>query len=134
MLRLRIRMKRTLASLALLLCSGVMLAQSQKTGVITDTSGEPLIGVTVMEEGTNNGTVTDANGRYSLTTTRGNSKLKISYVGYEDQVITPGQSVVMKDDNPTLNEVVVVGYGTMRRKDVTSSITTVKGEDLNVGV
>lgn len=134
MLRLRIRMKRTLASLALLLCSGVMLAQSQKTGVITDTNGEPLIGVTVMEEGTNNGTVTDANGRYSLTTTRGNSKLKISYVGYEDQVITPGQSVVMKDDNPTLNEVVVVGYGTMRRKDVTSSITTVKGEDLNVGV
>jgi TonB-linked SusC/RagA family outer membrane protein len=119
---------------SLLLCSSVAMAQSQKSGVITDANGEPLIGVTVMEEGTGNGTVTDVNGRYTLTTTRKNARLKVSYVGYEDQEISPGESVMLKEDNKMLNEVVVVGYGTMRRKDVTSSITTVKAEDLNKGV
>lgn len=121
-------------SASLLLCSSVALAQSQTSGTITDANGDPLIGVTVMEQGTTNGTVTDANGRYTLTTTRKNAKLKVSYVGYTDQVITPGQSVVLKEDDKTLNEVVVVGYGTMRRKDVTSSITTVQAKDLNQGV
>lgn len=117
----------------LLLGSTLAMAQSQTSGVITDANGEPLIGVTVMEQGTNNGTVTDINGRYTLTTKAG-ARLKVSYVGYTDQIIAPGQSVVMKEDNKTLNEVVVVGYGTMRRKDVTSSITTIKAEDLNKGV
>lgn len=125
---------RTLLPAGLLLCSTVAMAQSQKTGVISDANGEPLIGVTVMEQGTNNGTVTDANGRYTLKTTKPNARLKVSYVGYADQVITPGQSVSLKEDNAMLNEVVVVGYGTMRRKDVTSSITTIKAEDLNQGV
>lgn len=121
-------------SAALLLCSTAVMAQSQKTGVITDSNGEPLVGVTVMEQGTKNGTVTDANGRYRITTTKPGAKLTISYVGYADQVITPGRSVSMKEDDATLNEVVVVGYGTMRRKDVTSSITTVEAKDLNQGV
>jgi TonB-linked SusC/RagA family outer membrane protein len=121
-------------SASLLLCSSVAMAQTQKSGVITDANGEPLIGVTVMEQGTTNGTVTDVNGRYTLTTTKANARLKVSYVGYVDQLINPGQSVVLQEDNKTLNEVVVVGYGTMRRKDVTSSITTVKAEDLNKGV
>lgn len=119
---------------SLLLCNVAMMAQSQTSGVITDAKGEPLIGVTVIEQGTGNGTVTDVNGRYTLTTTRKNARLKVSYVGYEDQIITPGQSVSLAEDNKTLNEVVVVGYGTMRRKDVTSSITTVKADDLNKGV
>lgn len=119
---------------SLLLCNVVMMAQSQTSGVITDAKGEPLIGVTVIEQGTGNGTVTDVNGRYTLTTTRKNARLKVSYVGYEEQIITPGQSVSLVEDNKTLNEVVVVGYGTMRRKDVTSSITTVKADDLNKGV
>lgn len=133
-------MEKTTALRKLMLAGGLLLgstlamAQSQTSGVITDANGEPLIGVTVMEQGTNNGTVTDANGRYTLTTTKAGARLKVSYVGYADQVITPGQSVVLKEDNQTLNEVVVVGYGTMRRKDVTSSITTVRSEDLNRGV
>lgn len=124
----------TVLSASLLLCSSVAMAQTQKSGVITDATGEPLIGVTVMEQGTTNGTVTDVNGRYTLTTTKADAKLKVSYVGYVDQVINPGQSVVLQEDNKTLNEVVVVGYGTMRRKDVTSSITTIKADDLNKGV
>ena len=110
------------------------MAQSQKSGVIKDANGEPLIGVTVLEQGTSNGTVTDVNGRYTLKTTKPNAKLKVSYIGYESQVITPGQSVTLSANDATLNEVVVVGYGTMRRKDVTSSITTVNAKDLDKGV
>lgn len=127
-------MQKAVLSASLLLCGTAAMAQSQKSGVITDSNGEPLVGVTVVEQGTTNGTVTDANGRYTITTTKPGAKLKVSYVGYLDRVITPGQNAVLKDDNKMLNEVVVVGYGTMRRKDVTSSITTVKAEDLNKGV
>ena len=102
-----------------------VMAQSRKTGVITDANGEPLIGVTVKEVGTSNGAVTDINGRYTITTTKPGAKLEVSYVGYMPQTITAGSSVKLKEDAAQLNEVVVVGYGTMRRKDVTSSITTV---------
>ena len=93
------------------------------------------MGVSVLEVGTNNGTVTDVNGRYSLTVKNG-AQLKISYVGFVPQTIkAKGNSVViMQEDHKTLNEVVVVGYGIMRRKDVTSSITTVSEKDLNQGV
>ena len=125
---------KTMFSASLLLCSTAAMAQSQKSGVIKDANGEPLIGVTVLEQGTSNGTVTDVNGRYTLKTTKPNAKLKVSYIGYESQVITPGQSVTLSVNDATLNEVVVVGYGTMRRKDVTSSITTVNAKDLDKGV
>ena len=125
---------KTMFSASLLLCSTAAMAQSQKSGVIKDANGEPLIGVTVLEQGTSNGTVTDVNGRYTLKTTKPNAKLKVSYIGYESQVITPGQSVTLSTNDATLNEVVVVGYGTMRRKDVTSSITTVNAKDLDKGV
>lgn len=125
---------KTMFSASLLLCSTAAMAQSQKSGVIKDANGEPLIGVTVLEQGTSNGTVTDVNGRYTLKTTKPNAKLKVSYIGYESQVITPGQSITLSANDATLNEVVVVGYGTMRRKDVTSSITTVNAKDLDKGV
>ena len=108
-------------------------SQIQKSGVVTDVHGDPLVGVSVVEVGTVNGTQTDAAGRYSLSVRPG-SKLRLTYVGFISQTITPGRSVVMKENQETLNEVVVVGYGTMRRKDVTSSITTVGTKDLNQGV
>ena len=127
-------MLKTLFSASLLLCSTAAMAQSKKSGVIKDANGEPLIGVTVLEQGTSNGTVTDVNGRYTLKTTKPNAKLKVSYIGYESQIITPGQSITLSANDATLNEVVVVGYGTMRRKDVTSSITTVNAKDLDKGV
>lgn len=127
------KLMKSVLSASLLLCSTALMAQSQKTGVITDSNGEPLVGVTVMEVGTKNGTVTDAGGRYTLTTTKPGAKLRVSYVGFKDQTINPGQSIQLQEDNNNLNEVVVVGYGTMRRKDVTSSISTVQSKDLNVG-
>ena len=108
-------------------------SQIQKSGIVTDVHGDPLVGVSVVEVGTLNGTQTDASGRYSLSV-KPTSKLRLTYVGFVSQTITPGRSVVMSENQETLNEVVVVGYGTMRRKDVTSSITTVGAKDLNQGV
>ena len=118
-----------------LLCSAVMMAQNKVSGTVLDATGEPLIGVSVLEAGTNNGVVTNFDGNFTLTVKQG-AKLTISYVGYLTQTVAAanGMKVTLEEDNKVLNEVVVVGYGTMRRKDVTSSITTVKAEDLNRGV
>ncbi len=132
--QVKVGLRRPLLSAALLLCGATAMAQGLRTGVITDANGEPLVGVSVLEQGTQNGTTTDANGRYRLTTTKAGAKLRVTYTGYEPQVITPGQDVKLKEADQTLNEFVVVGYGTMRRKDVTSSITTVNAKDLNQGV
>ncbi len=125
--------RKTILSMALLVCSTAAMAQNQVTGVIRDAQGEPLIGVSVVEAGTQNGVVTDVNGRYTLNVKRG-AKLNVSYVGFEPQTINAGESITLQEDNQLLNEVVVVGYGTMKRKDVTSSITTVQAKDLNQGV
>ena len=118
-----------------LLCSTVMLAQNKVSGTVLDATGEPLIGVSVLEAGTSNGVVTDFDGNFTLTVKQG-AQLTFSYVGYTSQTLVArnGMKVTLQEDNTVLNEVVVVGYGTMRRKDVTSSITTVKAEDLNRGV
>ena len=118
-----------------LLCSTVMLAQNKVSGTVLDATGEPLIGVSVLEAGTSNGVVTDFNGNFTLTVKQG-AQLAFSYVGYTSQTLAArnGMKVTLQEDNTVLNEVVVVGYGTTRRKDVTSSITTVKAEDLNRGV
>ena len=128
-------MKRVLLSSALLLVSTLTFAQSKVSSTVKDANGEPLIGVSVMEVGTNNGAVTDMNGNYTLNVKPG-AKLKLSYIGFTPQTVKAGSNsqIVLQEDNTALNEVVVVGYGTMRRKDVTSSITTVKAEDLNQGV
>ena len=128
-------MKRVLLSSALLLVSTLTFAQSKVSGTVKDANGEPLIGVSVLEVGTQNGAVTDMYGNYKLNVKSG-AKLKISYIGFTPQTVKAGSNsqIVLQEDNTALNEVVVVGYGTMRRKDVTSSITTVKAEDLNQGV
>lgn len=128
-------MKRVLLSSALLLVSTLTFAQSKVSGTVKDANGEPLIGVSVMEVGTNNGAVTDINGNYTLNVKPG-AKLKLSYIGFTSKTIkaSGNSQIVLDEDNTALNEVVVIGYGTMRRKDVTSSITTVKAEDLNQGV
>lgn len=128
-------MRRVLFSSALLLVSTLTFAQSKVSGTVKDANGEPLIGVSVVEEGTSNGAVTDINGNYTLNVKPG-AKLKLSYIGFTPKTIKAGSNsqIVMDEDNTALNEVVVVGYGTMRRKDVTSSITTVNAKDLNKGV
>ena len=134
-LSLKQGMQKTLFFAFFLLCSTVMMAQQKVSGSVLDATGEPLIGVSVLEVGTTNGVVTDFDGNFTLTVKSG-AQLAFSYIGYVPQTLAAadGMKVTLEEDNKVLNEVVVVGYGTMRRKDVTSSITTVKAEDLNRGV
>jgi len=103
----------------------------QATGHVTDSQG-PLIGATVMEKGTNNGTVTDFDGNFSLNVKPG-ATLVISYVGYESQEVKAGDNVRvnLKEDGHVVNEVVVIGYGTQRREAVTGSVANIGGEKLN---
>ena len=103
----------------------------QATGHVTDSQG-PLIGATIMEKGTNNGTVTDFEGNFSLNVKPG-ATLVISYVGYESQEIKAGDNlrVNLNEDGHVVNEVVVIGYGTQRREAVTGSVANIGGEKLN---
>ena len=103
----------------------------QATGHVADSQG-PLIGATIMEKGTNNGTVTDFDGNFSLNVKPG-ATLVISYVGYETQEIKAGDNVrvTLKEDGHVVNEVVVIGYGTQRREAVTGSVANIGGEKLN---
>jgi iron complex outermembrane receptor protein len=112
-----------------------VFAQDKVTGAVRDAGGESLIGVNVIEVGTDNGTVTDADGNYTIHVTPG-ARLRFSYIGFltQEVEVSLGKLVILEVDNLVLNEVVVVGYGTMQRKDVTSSITTIKAKDLNIGV
>ena len=97
------------------------------TGQVTDSQG-PLIGATVMEKGTGNGTVTNFEGKFSLNVKPG-ATLVISYVGYETQEIKAGNNVHvnMKEDGHLVNEVVVIGYGTQCREAVTGSVANIGG-------
>lgn len=104
-------------------------------GTVTDEAGEPLIGATVMVAGSSTGVATDFDGKFEIDVPEGKA-IRVSYVGYVSQDVKPGNSpmkIVLKEDNALLEEVVVVGYGTMKRKDLTGSITTVNSKDLNVG-
>ena len=103
----------------------------QVSGHVTDSQG-PLIGATVMEKGTNNGTVTDYDGNFSLNVNPG-ATLVVSYVGYESQEVkaADGMRVNLKEDGHVVNEVVVIGYGTQRREAVTGSVANIGGEKLN---
>ncbi len=114
----------------------VMAVQQGKkvTGVVVDGTGEPVIGANVVVKGTTNGTITDFDGNYSLEGVPADGVLVFSYIGYLSQEIPVGnQSMIkmtLKEDTQTLDEVVVVGYGTMKKSDVTGSISTAKGDDL----
>ena len=103
----------------------------QASGHVADSQG-PLIGATVMEKGTSNGTVTDFDGNFSLNVKPG-ATLVISYVGYETQEVKEGTSlrVTLKEDGHVVNEVVVIGYGTQRREAVTGSVANIGGDKLN---
>lgn len=105
-------------------------------GVVLGGDGEPVIGASVIVAGTQNGCATDVEGRFSLSNVAEGAQLQVSYLGYETATVTarPDMTIRIKEDHKLLNEVVVVGYGSMTRKDVTSSITTIKAEDMNVGV
>ncbi len=103
------------------------------TGTVVDANGEPVIGANIIETGTTNGTVTDVNGNFSLQVDN-NASLKISYIGYLDQNInTAGLNsfnITLQEDMQALDEVVVIGYGTQKRGNLTGSIATISNKEL----
>ncbi|WOZ86482.1 TonB-dependent receptor [Segatella copri] len=115
-----------------------LLAQTRTVkGVVTDAqNGEALIGATVMVEGDKSGTVTDFDGNFSLQVPSSAKKVKISYIGYIDQVvaISDNMKVNLESDSKALADVVVIGYGTARKSDLTGSVATVKAKDFNKGL
>lgn len=125
----------------LLLTSAALSLQAQTrnqvSGRVTDAAGEPLVGATVVVVGTTTGTTTDIDGNYAINAPAA-GQLKFSYIGYAEQTVEIGtQSVInitLQDDSQVLKDVVVIGYGTMEKKSVTSSITSIKGDDLTAGM
>lgn len=112
-----------------------VVSQNEKKiiGTIVDQSGTPIIGANVMVKGTTNGTITDMDGKFTLNVPAG-AILQVSYIGYTNQEVKVGKSsnlsITLKEDTELLDEVVVVGYGTMKKSDLTGAIAAVKGDDL----
>ena len=108
------------------------------SGIVKDERGEPVIGANVVVKGTTNGTVTDMNGRYSLSVPEGNT-LQISYIGYNTQEVKVGSgnvvNVSLREDSEALDEVVVIGYGTVKKSDLTGAVGSVQMKDVSqVGI
>ena len=107
--------------------------RKQITGSVQDVQGNPLIGVSILETGTSNGTITDMNGTYSLNISSTNATLRFSYIGYEEQLIKiQGRNVInvkMNEETSNLDEVVVVGYGVQRKSDLTGAISSINAAE-----
>lgn len=112
---------------------GIYAQQKTVTGTITTANGDPIPGVNIVEKGTTNGTVSDFDGKYSITASNG-SVLVFTSIGIKTKEITLGQAstynVTMEEDNTLLDEVVVVGYGTQKKSDVTGAVVSVSAEDI----
>jgi len=126
----------TIGVLTMVLLSSMQsTAQRTVSGTVTDASGEALIGVNILEQGTDKGTITDFDGNFEISVSEG-ATLVFSYTGYTSQEIAVGsqsQIDVILQAGAVLEEVVVTGYGTQRSKEVTGSIASVKAEDFNKG-
>lgn len=104
-------------------------------GQVLDNNGDPIIGATVKVEGTKNATVTDLDGNFTLNNVTG-KKLQVSYIGYQNQVVDINNrsniKITMYEDNKTLGEVVVVGYGTQKKANLTGAVSSVSVEDMAI--
>lgn len=124
------------ASMALTLSSVCFLAFAQKTiqGTVKDANGEPMIGVTITDQNGKAGGITDLDGKFTIQNADPNAVLTFSYIGCKPKKVKVGSqktwNIVLEDDNEALDEVVVVGYGTMRKRDVTGSIASVNSEKI----
>lgn len=121
--------------LLLLLCNTNAHAQTTVSGSVTDSAGSPLQSVSIAVKGTKTGTTTGADGRFTLTVPANATTLVISSVGYAEQEVpvSPTMSVTLKPASSSLNDVVVIGYGTARKKDLTGSVAIVNAKDFNKG-
>lgn len=109
-------------------------AQTTVSGHVKDDTGEDVIGASVMEKGTSNGTVTDFDGKFTLQCKSG-ATLVISFIGYNPQEVKAkdGLEITLKEDVAQLNEVVVVGYGSMAKKEISSSVVQISKDQFNQG-
>lgn len=128
------RLKSLLLTICLLLVGVSAFSQERTiTGTVTDTSGEPLIGVSVSLKGTTSGAITDIDGKYSVKASP-NTTLEFSYIGMIKQAIKVANqttvNVQLKEDSQVLAETVVIGYGTAKKRDLTGSITNIKGDEI----
>ena len=131
--------QRSLLLVALLLMGCLQLFAQTRTikGEVTDAqNGDPLIGATIMVEGEKGGTVTDFDGNFVLQVSSSAKKIKVSYIGYIDKIlaISENMKVKLESDSKALADVVVIGYGTARKSDLTGSVATVKAKDFNKGL
>lgn len=117
-----------------MLCLTALAQVKGVHGIVKDATGEPLIGVNVLVKGTTNGSITGIDGDYTLTNVKASDVLVISYIGYLTQEVKVGNqtaiNVTLKEDTKTLEEVVVIGYGSVKKKDLTGSVATVSSETL----
>ena len=108
-------------------------AKKKVTGIVKDQNGEPIIGANVVEKGTTNGTVTDVDGKFSLEIAEG-GVLTVSYIGYTSREVAVGNQssleIQLREDTEVLDEVVVIGYGTVKKSDLTGSVSSVKSDEL----
>ncbi len=134
---MKIKLLKSCALLGAFLCFGTVQAQTEVSGTVSDADG-PLPGASVVVEGTTNGTQADFDGNYTLTVEDDDAVLQFSYVGFKGQEVpVAGQTnidVVLEEDAQALEEVVVVGYGSQAKKEITTAVTSVNVEDFNQGV
>lgn len=130
----------TFKSLGLLvvfmLLNSFVWGQKTVSGVVKDAKNEPLIGVTISIKGTNQGTVTDFDGAYTLLNVPTSSTLIFSYVGYKSQEVVPENNflnIILEESTTTLTDVLVIGYGTIKKSDKTGAVTSVTANELNTG-
>ena len=133
-MNLNIRLGRLSALFVACMISLVSFAQSAVTGTVKDKTGEPVVGASVVIKGTSTGAVTDINGNFSIPKVKPSDVISVSYIGFNSQDIKVGNkttfNVTLQEDMANLEEVVVIGYGTMKRKDLTGSVASVTGESL----
>ena len=121
------------ASALVLMVSATAWGQKVKiTGTVIDNTNEPVIGASVLENGTKNGVATDLDGHFTIEVQPG-ARLKISYIGYKNKEVkaSNGVQIMLEEESNMLNEVVAIGYGSVKRKDVTTAVSSVSAKDLD---
>ena len=118
-------------TLALSMLSLISFAQ-MASGVVKDVKGEPMIGVSILVKGSSNGAITDFDGKFAIKDVPANAYLVATYIGYQTKEVKTGQNlvIIMEEDNEMLDEVVVIGYQTVKRKDLTGSVASVSGSQI----
>lgn len=130
------RWRYVLVLFALILSVGVSAQKTVAKGNILDRENQPVIGANILEKGTTNGTISDVDGNFSITVSSPKAVLLIKYIGYKDveMPVSSNMKIVMEEDSEVLEDVVVIGYGSVKKSDATGSVTAIKPDDFNKGL